>query len=98
MDDQLVIYDGNICNLLEHILDIAMSPVVTFNLGNRRDVASTEGGNLGGHQDQDQSQDQQSAAKPEPRKTHVSHVVRFVSAAATPSLLGSTLRGALSPL
>ncbi len=47
-----------------------MPPVVAFHLGNRRDVASTKGGDLGGHQDQDQPKNEQSAAEAEPRETH----------------------------
>ena len=59
------------CSLLEHVLNIAMPPVVPFDLGDGRDIAGTEGGDLGGHEDQDQPQNQQSAAKARPREPHV---------------------------
>ncbi|KAK5636568.1 hypothetical protein RRF57_012281 [Xylaria bambusicola] len=48
-----------------------MPPVVSLNLGDRRNVTGTKGGDFGGHQGQNQSQNQQSAAKAGPRETHV---------------------------
>ena len=47
---------------LEHILNVSMSPIVTFDLGDRRDVSSTERCGLAWQDNQQDSEDEQYAA------------------------------------
>ena len=55
---------------LEHVLDVAVAPVVALDLGNRGDVAGAKGGRLAGHHDQDDAQDQQQAAEARSERGH----------------------------
>ena len=55
---------------LEHVFDVAMSPVVALDLGDGGNIASTESFGFAWEDNQDKSQDQQDAAPAYPETRH----------------------------